>query len=587
MRSTLTIWSVRAFYLCALWATATAVHLHRAYQDAWVLDDLWLPLAATVVCYLLSVLLSTDLRQIAGLTSIATGLMHGVPALKYANVYLSTIDNTVHVSLLRMIATTGHVEGDSSYASTPGFHALAAAVAQIGGIAPSSIAQVAPSFVGCIGPLAFYVLCKRFPFPPELAKIVIILSGFSLPALYTLSGTNFVMPLLISLIVVFFIVRIEPSRADQVSYRLLMFLFMITIVFWHPGTSIILPGILMLVGVAATSLYRGTMFPNLSKDFRSIAWFGGVAVLAFWMFSAEFVWQRFALNVITALTADSKTLLIPNRLFEIGLTYQLLIAAFNHSRDLAIVGLGMLGVVFLLFMRRSTQLSQFFRAYALIWAAFVGLLLAVFVASFGEQGYTRFLGYVIGLSPILAGYGLWRIIQWVQQHVPVVRAGATAAVAFVLVAGMFSVQMYPYQPAIPTLRGDQAQNVPIVWLHQVNSTYQEHMIRWTFRRLMPTVSLDRTQVLADYISYQQGALYYNIQAKKRLRRSIDQAQLPAYVLLHWPGKAGAFMEQAEYRSNVAIRRWYDGPDTSVVYDNGASFVLFSPTNAEEPFYLER
>lgn len=586
-RSVLSTWSIRGFYLSALWATATALYLHRAYQDAWVLDDLWLPLAVVIVMYLLSVWLSTQLGKIAILTSIVTGLLHGIPAIKYANVYLSTIDNTVHISLIRAIATTGHVETESSYAKTPGFHAFVAALAQLSGIPPEALAQVAPSFIGCIAPLAIYTLCNRFNFPVQLTKITVILSAFSLPALNTLNGTSFVIPLLLSLITIFFIIRSASVAPYAFHFTILMVFFTITITLWHPGTSIIFPSILLLVGIAASRLYRGSMFPELSKNFRSIGMIGATATLGFWMFGSNFVWKRFAINVITALSADSKVQLIPTRLFQIGLEYQVLIAAFNHSRDMTIVALALIGVVFLTFTRRSTQLSQFFRAYALIWAAFLGLLMAVFVASFGDQGYQRFLGYVVGLSPILAGYGLWKMLQSLQQVVRILRVGPVAAVAMVVVAAMFSIQMYPYQPAVPTLQGQDQQDVPIVWIHQVNSTYQHHLLTFAMTRLLPTISLDRTQILADYISYQQGALYYNIKSKLMLRRTTDQKPMPAFVLLHWPGKAGAFMEQAEYRSNVAIDRWFNDPNMSVIYDNGASFVLYAPENAEEPFYLER
>ncbi len=414
-RETLACWSTRGFYLSALWATATALYLHRAYQDSWILEGLWLPLAAIIVFYLLSVWLNTHLSTVAILTSIATFLLHGVSALKYSNVYLSTIDNTVHVSLIRTIARTGHVEAISSYASTPGFHSFVAAFSQLSGIPPEALAQIAPSFVGCVAPLAIYVLCLHFSFPAQLSKIIIILSAFSLPALNTLNGTSFVIPILLSLITIFFIYT--SAQRDRLTYLSLLLLFILTLTLWHPGTSVIFPSILLLVGIAASRLYRGAMFPRLAANFRSIGVIGITGTIGFWLYGSDFVWNRFRLNIRTAIFADSKIVLIPSRLFQLGLEYQVLIAAFNHSRDLIIVALAFIGVVFLTFTRRSTQLSQFFRAYALIWAAFVGLLVAVFVASFGDQGYQRFLGYVVGLSPILAGYGLWKILQFVQQMV--------------------------------------------------------------------------------------------------------------------------------------------------------------------------
>lgn len=75
--------------------------------------------------------------------------------------------------------------------------------------------------------------------------------------------------------------------------------------------------------------------------------------------------------------------------------------------------------------------------------------------------------------------------------------------------------------------------------------------------------------------------------QKRLRLTEQARDAPAFLVLHWPGAAGPYMEQAEFRSVEVLRAWRDRPGVSTVYDNGGSFVLYYPANGTDPFYLER
>ena len=95
-----------------------------------------------------------------------------------------------------------------------------------------------------------------------------------------------------------------------------------------------------------------------------------------------------------------------------------------------------------------------------------------------------------------------------------------------------------------------------------------------------------TQLITDYFGNRQAMLFFGHQARDSARRTTNQRLEPAYLLLHLPGEAGAYAEQAEYRSFAAIQSWIQSPNMSKVYDNSCSFILFSPDNAEFPLRLE-
>jgi hypothetical protein len=124
-------------------------------------------------------------------------------------------------------------------------------------------------------------------------------------------------------------------------------------------------------------------------------------------------------------------------------------------------------------------------------------------------------------------------------------------------------------------------NFPVLYIHQVNSLQQYLMLDFALNQL-PT----ENQLITDYFGSRQAMLFFNRQVRDRARRTINQRPEPAFLLLHLPGSAGAYAEQAEYRSPAVIHSWIDHPNMSKIYDNSGSFILFSPHNAKTPFTLE-
>ena len=146
------------------------------------------------------------------------------------------------------------------------------------------------------------------------------------------------------------------------------------------------------------------------------------------------------------------------------------------------------------------------------------------------------------------------------------------------------IQIIPYQPMVPKVKIDRTEvevNPTILWFHQVNSEYQFQMIDFSINNI-----LSEKQILADYWTQKQVYQYFDRETYLQVFLYKNQRPEPAYILLHYPGLAGGFLEQAEFRSINEINYWRFLDGVSTVYDNGESFILFHPENAFQPFNLE-
>jgi len=357
-------WGLGAFIFITVWTVVAALRTEQSYQDSWMLEGLWLPFAILLMIYLLNVSLSSNLQYVAILSTAITFLLYAVPALKYTLIYDSTIDNAVHMSLMRLIATTGQVDPSSSYAATPGFHILIAILAELSSLPVEAWTKVIPAFVGSLTPLAFYILCKRVLMPATMAKITIILAGFSWPLFYTLSGTHYTMPVFIFILSLLFLREMDKSNNLGVSYTILLLLFIAQIIFWHPISSLLVPIIIILAGILARLDYKDKLFLEQSKHLPFLGIFGIIGAISYWMYGAGFVWKKFVQNISQALLLDLTSDIIPRRLSEIPLADRVLIALFSHARDGILVALALVGLILL--FKKINYPDQFTRLFELM-----------------------------------------------------------------------------------------------------------------------------------------------------------------------------------------------------------------------------
>jgi hypothetical protein len=156
------------------------------------------------------------------------------------------------------------------------------------------------------------------------------------------------------------------------------------------------------------------------------------------------------------------------------------------------------------------------------------------------------------------------------------------AACLLVIFAIASLQLYPFQPILPAWELEVGEEkTPVVWFHQVNTLNQYLMLDFALNRLDT-----EGQLITDYIGTRQAYMFFGPEGQNRVRITVYQRPLPSYILMHWPGEAGAFMEQAEYRSRQVISNWLEKPHMNTIYDNGGSFILYSPFNDQQPFHLE-
>jgi hypothetical protein len=489
----------------------------------------------------------------------------------------------MHTSAVRVLSQTGQLDPSSWYNNTPGFHIVVAMLSQLSKVPADLWGKLLPPLLGCIVPLAFYQLCIRTGMPSSLMRIVVVLSALSLPLLYQLNGTDFTAPLVV-LFVCIVIFRVSGRTRGNVNlpFTLVLFLLTATIILWHPSTSLVLPVVLLLAGFLYALGERRQLFLRESRALLFLGLLGITGVLAYWMYDADFVWSHFVKNIGYVIHSDLGPDLVPVRFFEIGYGDQLLIAMFFHGRDGVLVALAVIGIVLVVKRGGRSTFERTLRTYALMWLLFVSIVPVLLITQFGVQGYRRFMVYVAILSPPLAGYGLWRVQQAVRVPLPWLSRPLVLGASLTVVVLVSAVQLYPYQPLVPKLEvpGFPGRQTPVDWMHEVNTAYQYHLLRYSAR-----VESDR-QLVADYIGHRQAYLFFGSETQARLRRPRHQAPDVAYLFLHWPGRAGVYYEPAEYRSVYTLQDWRRREGMSTVYDNGGSFVLYYAENAQYPFDLE-
>ena len=548
------------------------------------MDSVWLPLASVLVSYIIYIGLEDNLSRITLSTAVVAFLLQIIPGVKYHYIYGSATDQAAHFDLIRHIYLTGQVESSSTYASTPGFQAIIAQLSRFSAGSLKGWTNLFPAFLTALVPLGFYMFCRRASLPPILSKLIIVLSAFTLPLLYLLNGTTFTVPLVIYLVLMFFLRLIpKPNPAMRLLFAFLSILLGTTIILWHPPTTLVIGFTFVTLGIIFSVLPSNIRIFFLNGVTASLGLFCLILGIAYWMYSADFVWLKFVRNISLLFQIELTPGLVPMRVYEIPLQDQIIVFSFFHARDAVFIGLSMFGIYLSFLHRTQKPMLRILRTYSVLWALFFVIVVAIFVRDFGAQGYRRFLSYLVALSPPLAAYGFWRVLALIRKIVPLFQPTTTVYTFIAMIIFVSVMQLYPYQPLVPKLGVSKSREdfSPVLWFHQVNSIYQKEMLDFALNRLVTD-----TQLITDYIANRQALLFFDRPTRDRVRRTVDQRPEPAFLLLHWPGFAGAYTEKAEYRSKFAIDSWVTKSRVSKVYDNGGSFILYNAGNAHSPFKLE-
>ena len=589
------------FAISIVWAFSTAVALNYGYQDTWILEGVWQPLALALCFFIITVYKDLDPGWTAMLTAIFVFTIYSVSMLKYRYIYASTIDASTHFSMMHTLANAGRPD-NNIYAFTPGLHLLVASLAQLSGIPVTFWAKIVPAFMGGLIPLGIYLLFNRLHAPRLLLRCIIILSGMSLPMLYLPNGTSFAVLIvgpLLSMAILQNIVAVQL----RLGFVVLLVLLGATLIIWHAISSVLIPlvfGITGVFGLVSVWLwekasYRQVWAQRAAWTLVVVGALGLVATLLYWRFVATPIWEQLMSNVrifteVVEKQEASEGILVPERAFSLQTSDLVISLLINHARDatmLALVAFGGIVNLFTLILtwwRLGTEdrVTQIVRLFMIICALFCLILVMTLTTGFAKHGYKRYLLYVMAVSAPIAGYGLWQAVTWLHSRFswlsPHVMVASVTATAF-LVA---TIQLFPYQPMVPRAKIPGTDGTtPLFWQHQVNSDYQRLGIEFAFNEVD-----DDFHVFADYRTYQQTGIFLDVTAKRHFHYGSWPTPRPAYVLYHVPGAAGAYGEQAEYRSTEAIQARRDLDGVNTVYDNGGAFLMFVPERQLTKMYLE-
>lgn len=568
----------------AVWFLTAVARNQRDYQDQWILDDVVWPFIGFVGVYLVLLAVERDNRVVAALSSMTIAALALVPGLKYRQPYGTTIDATSHFVLVDSLESTGRVLPGHVYESIPGMHAWLASLGLTSGWPAAGVLRFGLPLLAAILPLLAYVVCRRAQMPDGLGKLTIALTVVAAYPSFLPNGTMFTLVPLVALFAVLAVRELAAvSASARRAYTIVAVVLLAQLVLWHSTTPMFVPIFLgaaaftpTLVRLASGVRPRLAVAPGLIRFAAlSLAVFMAYRLIASDRVLHEIVeiLERFVTG------AERPGGRVPGRLFDIEPLDTLRVTVLIHGRAFVLIALAALGVVAIWRCRRRLELVLPFYAYFTI--LFSVSLLVVAVAAAGGLEYRRFLVWPVALAPFLAAPALWSAWSAIRSRGDARARGlrlAGAAAAVTVIAAVFVIEYFRFQPLAPTAGAitAAARDTYVVSVQEVNSAYQERMLTFAEARAQPGL-----RFAADIRGQRQFIRYFGPAetARRRLylplyRRDVNAEALDL-VLMHWPGPAGGFDEKVEFRTEEAIGRLRELPEWSLIYDNGGSFILRS------------
>ena len=565
----------------AMWFVAYVLAHQRNYQDSWTLEGVVPGVIGLIVVYVLAIAREKDNRVVALLSAVTTGLLAMIPALKYVQPYGVSIDSTVHYLATQTITLTGHgLDPEQVYASIPAMHSWLASIALTGGVSPAVAIKYGLPMMSALYPLVIYWFSRGARVPANITKFTLALACMTAFPDYVPSGSGFsLLPFLLLLGSLLMREYYNPSGAGKVISTGIALLLLGQLTIWHSTTPLMLPLALLAtaftpLGVKLVNRKAGSWRPN--GTFLRFALLAGIVYVAYHVLAGDRIYQVVSSTLYRLVVReDSAANVVPQRLFQITPLDMLRVALVIQGRDGIMVAL--LGLGALIIWRNRVRWANLLNFYVFLLLIAVEYLLMIGGAVTGLD-YDRFLMVPVAISPFFAGVAVWWLYQklmlrpgrlrWLRRSVWV-----GGVIALILMWGM---EYYVYQPLIPkakSLRAD-VQSEYVVWLHAVNTAYQERMLTFAEQYTDPN-----TRFATDLTSQRQFWRYFGLDAGIRrglvlpLHWQVALDDRIKFYLLHWPGPSGPLGEQVEDRSAAKITELRDTQGWSLVYDNGQSFIM--------------
>jgi len=548
----------------------------KGYQDTWILQDVFLPVAAFVLVFSLTIVIVRDNRIVALLASSFLITLNAVPNLKYVLFY-GTFDSVGHYGFIDRLILLGHVPRSGYYAQpyseVPGMQVFMGMLTIVTGLSINNSIKLFSSIVFGTVPLMTYVATNGL-FRKNLQKYVLIASG--LPAVsysYSLSGHMWGL----ALYFIFMCVLFRKALSNgSVSLTLIVLALGYSLIFSHPVTTIFL---LVLLGVLAVFLqvYHSKTKTLTKSDGHSIVTILLVLAVSFMtlqVFEARFVFLTLVAAIESILLRESILAPIPARFFELPFLPQLRVFVLLYIKDALITVLSLFGL-FVLFGRLRRGERKIFRCFympllILIFAT-GSLLIFQLTSGFGQIGYERAIAYAMIFQPFFVGLVLWRLTQGKGHDL---RKLPLVSLLLFSVISASLLQIFPYQPLMPSasvLSSHLPSNEYLFDFREVNTICMQSSVLFAEK-----YSSVNARIASDIVTRWQ---VYGFTSESFSDRHIYVSPLQPgnnrpwdIFLLHYSGQAGILNEKVEYRTQekIMILRNAIG---NLVYDNGGCFII--------------
>jgi len=574
------------FGSATVWFLSAVISAQRNYQDSWILESIFWPFVGFTIVFLLVLWLENDNRIVAILCALAVIVMLLIPSLKYKQLYGQAIDAVVHYQVTKNLIITGRVASQEHvYQAIAGMHSWLASLGLTSGLAAAEAIKIGFPLLGGILPLLVYWISRRTLMPSELTKYIICLSCLTTYPYHLPTGTGFtIIPVVLLLGVLVLREYYSTSETVKITYTIIALIALSQITIWHSTTPILLPILMVSISFTPVWVWLATgrnKKVGLSTRFLQMGVLATIVILGYHAITTDPVFVIVISNIYQAIYSESDpVILLPSSLFQITPLEVIKVFLMMYGREALLFFLSALGLFVI--WRKRALFGHFLYFYAYLSMIFITFLIAFPVTFFGID-YRRLMWIPLAFTPFFAGFGLW----WWNQRVS--RMSTSAQLRFrgvgflllVIAIGVFVMEFYNYQPLIPksiSLTPD-TPNEYVVWLHQVNSAYQQRMITFAETFSTPEMRFD-----TDILSNRQYIRYYDEIRNRGLYLPLapdmgwlDQGDTPRekLFLLHWPGKAGGFFEQVVYRSVDYLTKLRNTAGWGLIYDNGESYILLT------------
>jgi hypothetical protein len=307
-----------------------------------------------------------------------------------------------------------------------------------------------------------------------------------------------------------------------------------------------------------------------------------ILFIGYHMVEADTVFRIMVSRLYELLIAENSPAdIVPASLFKLQLIEMGQVFLVIYGREALMAAFSAIGLLML--WNHRNQFKPLLPAYA-YWVLIVGSFVVAFPLSLLGVDFRRLVWIPLAISPFFAAFAPWGWNRAMERWKMVPQKFATAAGMIVAAfsALVFTLEFFICQPLIPrsaTLSPDTPEEYS-VWLHQVNTAYQQRMIFFAEAYGGPEVDF-----YIDLLGNRQFQRYFSGDLSRGLYLPLAPYmgwnppvgdKDPTLFLLHWPGTAGGFGEQVKYRSVKYLKELRESTEWNLIYDNGQSFILAKP-----------